>query len=182
MNEKEQILRMLREELKRWRGILDGMSEEELTMAREDGGMPLKDEVAHLWAWQRITRERLEAAIANREPDFSMFPAELAATLEEDDVERINAWIYETNRERAWEDVYDAWHKQFSRIIELAEAMPAKVLTDRGRYGWNRGYSIADTLRFSWEHHHEEHLGPLLARQDAGLPRQSSGSSEESTD
>lgn len=33
---------------------------------------------------------------------------------------------------------------------------------DSNRYPWLKGYALSDVLIGSYDHHHEEHLGPLL--------------------
>ncbi len=165
-DDKQQILATLREEFNRWEELLSGMREEQVTAPRLPDNMSIKDVVAHLYAWQQVSIARLEAALLNREPVFPAAPEGLDLDTE-NDVDRINAWTYETYRDQPWSHVYQAWRAGFLRFMELAEAIPEPDLLEAGRYPWMRGYALADSLHGSYEHHYEhrndDHLEPLLA-------------------
>lgn len=165
MNEKEQILTTLREEYERWEALLAELSEEEITSPQEthDGVLSIKDEIAHLWAWQVRSNARMAAAVEGHEPRFPGWPADLSPESEED-LEAINAWIYQTNRDRPWSDVYHDWQEGFLRLMRLGQAVPEEELLQVGRYPWLKDYALADVLVGSCHHHEEEHLEPLLQR------------------
>jgi hypothetical protein len=80
-----------------------------------------------------------------------------------EDLDQINAWIYETYREQPWSSVHHDWREGFLRFLELGEAIPEKELLEAGRYPWLEGHPLSLVLVSSYEHHHEEHLEPLLA-------------------
>jgi hypothetical protein len=162
MNGKQQILTTLREEFSRWEELLASMSEEQITAPHLPSSLSFKDVIAHLRAWQQRSIARLEAAVLNREPEFPRWPAELDPD-SEDDPAQINAWIYETYREQPWSSVHQDWREGFLRFLELGEAIPEKDLLDAGRYPWMEGQPLSLVLLGSYEHHHEDHLEPLLA-------------------
>jgi hypothetical protein len=162
MNNKKQILTLLKEEFHRWQEVLAGLSEEQITAPHLPAHLSIKDVMAHLWAWQQRSIARLEAALFNREPDFPRWPAGLDPD-SEDDLDQINAWIYETHRDQPWSSVYQAWRDGFLRFLELGEAMPEEDLLQPGRYSWLADHPLSLILVSSYEHHHEEHLEPLLA-------------------
>ncbi len=162
MNDKQHILAMLREEFNRWEELLSGMTEEQITAPRLPANLSIKDVVAHLRAWQQVSIARLEAALLNREPRFPAAPPGLDLDTE-NDVDALNAWIYATYRDQPWSSVYRDWRAGFLRFVELGEAIPEPDLLEPGRYPWLRGYSLADGLLGSYEHHHDDHLEPLLA-------------------
>ncbi len=162
MNDKQHILATLREEYNRWEALLSGMSEEQITATRLPGNMSIKDVIAHLRSWQQVGSARLEAALLDREPVFPAAPEGLDLDTE-NDVDSINAWFYATYRDRPWSSVYHDWRAGFLGFMELAEAIPESVLLEAGRYPWMRGYALADSLLGSYEHHHDDHLEPLLA-------------------
>lgn len=161
MNDKKQILTMLKEEFNRWEELLAGMSEAQIIAPHLPDNLSIKDVIAHLRAWQQRSIARLEAALLNREPEFPDWPAGLDP--EADDVDQINAWIYETYREQPWSRVYRDWREGFLRFLELGEAIPEKDLLEAGRYPWLEGHPLSSILLGSYEHHQEEHLEPLLA-------------------
>jgi hypothetical protein len=123
--------------------------------------MSIKDIVAHLTTWQQINVARFEAARNNKEPEYPKWPPELDLE-SDDDLDKINAWIYETCRKKTWSEVHQEWKDRFLRFLELAEAIPEKDLLEVGRYPWLKEYPLSAVLLGSHEHH-EEHLEPLLA-------------------
>lgn len=161
MNDKSKIIRMLREEFNQWEEFLAGLSEEYITNPQLPGGLSIKDVVAHLWAWQQRSIARLEASLANQEPNYPNWPAELDP--EAEDVDELNDWIYTSYREKPWPEMYRDWRGGFLRLIELGQAIPEKDLFDKEKYPWLEGYSLADVLLGSYEHHHHEHLESLRA-------------------
>jgi hypothetical protein len=159
VNDKAQMIAALREEFDRWEELLAGLSEEQITAPDVFGNWSIKDVVAHLWAWQQLSIARLEAALLDRDPEFSMWPAEYDPWA--DDVDQINAWIHEANRGRPWPDVVRDWRQGFLQFLELAEAVPEVDLLDPDRYSWLKGHPLFLVLLGSYEHHHEDHLEPL---------------------
>ena len=162
MNNKEQLLKMLREELGRWEKLLAGLSEAQLTAGQLADNYSIKDVLAHLRAWQQRSVARMEAAVADKEPIFPQWPEDLDLNSEAD-LDRINDWIYQENRETPWAAVYAGWRDNYLRFVELIEQVPEKDLLAPGRYSWLGDYPLALIVESSYEHHHEEHRGPLLA-------------------
>lgn len=70
MNMKAHILLALKEQFDRWDKLLQSLSEEQITVSRFDDNWSIKDVMAHLWGWQQISIVRVEAAVANREPEW----------------------------------------------------------------------------------------------------------------
>jgi hypothetical protein len=163
MNDKKQIITMLKEEFNRWEELLAGMSEEQISAPHLPSNLSIKDVIAHLRAWQQRSVARLEAALLNREPEFPNWPAELDPD-SEDDLDQVNAWIYKTYHEQPWSSVHRDWREGFLRFLELGEAIPENDLFDAGRYPWMEGRPLSLVLLGSYEHHHEDHLEPLLVR------------------
>ena len=97
----------------------------------------------------------------DREPDFPHWPEDLDP--EAENVDEVNAWIFETYRDKPWPEVYRDWKEGFEHFLELGQAIPEKDLFDSEKYPWLEGYSLSDILLGSYEHHHNEHLENLLA-------------------
>lgn len=159
---KAQILAMLQEEFERWEALLAGLGERRITARVLPGNWSVKDVMAHLRAWQQRSIARLEAALDDREPEFPWEPAE-ADESSEDDPDETNAWIYETYRDQPWPAVYQSWREGFVRFLTLGEAIPEEDLLDPMRYPWLGGQPLSMVLTSSYDHHHQEHLEPLVA-------------------
>jgi hypothetical protein len=159
MNMKGHILTALRDQFEAWEELLRGMSEEQITTALTPSNWTCKDNIAHLMAWQQRSIARIEAAVSKREPDYPKWPEELDPNIE--DVEQINAWIYETYRDQPWSEVHADWKKGFLRFLAIGEKVAEKDLLDSGKYPWMKGIPLAFTLLASYDHH-QEHLEKLM--------------------
>lgn len=161
MNDKQEIIASLREEYNRWEELLAGLSEEQITTRHLPANLSIKDVIGHLRAWQQVTLARLEAALHDREPEL---PDWLAGEDPESDdhLEEFNARIHETYREQPWSSVHQDWRDGFRRVLELGEIIPEKDLLDPEKYPWLEGYPLIVVLTGTHEHHHDDHLQPLL--------------------
>jgi hypothetical protein len=162
MNDKAKLMAELSDLFVRWQDLLASLTEEEVSAPLESSAWSIKDVIAHLWAWQQLSIARLEAALLQREPQFSMWPAELDPE-SEDHLEAINDWIYHANRDRSWSAVHRNWQEGFQRFLWLAQAIPEQDLMDPERYPWLDGYPLQAVLVGSYEHHLDDHLEPLIA-------------------
>ncbi len=160
MTNKTQLITRLRDEFDRWEALLAGLSEAQITARDLPAGLSIKDVVGHLRAWQQISIARMEAAQANREPVYEGWPA---GNPDDQNHEKINAWIHETYRDQPWPSVHRAWREGFVRFLELSEAIPEQTLMTKGLYPWLGEYALAGVLEGSYDHHHEEHYEPLAA-------------------
>jgi hypothetical protein len=162
MNDKQQILTMLKEEFTRWEELLASLSEAQITAPHLPANLSSKDVIAHLRAWQQVSIARLEAAQLNQEP---VFPNWLAGLDPESEADRdqFNARIYETYHQQPWSRVHQDWRDGFLRFLKLGEAMPENDLLATEKYPWLKGYALFAVLQGSYEHHHDDHLEPLLA-------------------
>lgn len=161
MNAQSPILTNLRQEFDHWQDLLAGLSEEQLTARALPDNQSIQDVLAHLWAWLQISIARLEAAVADREPVYPDWVA--GEDLFAEDVDRLNARIGQIYRRQPWAAVYQDWRAGFGRFLQLAEAIPEADLHDAEKYPWLRGYPLLEVLEGAYEHHHQDHLEPLLA-------------------
>lgn len=163
MKDKQQILTTLRAEFDHWEAFLSRLREEQITSPyapEKPYNRSVKDVLAHLMFWQKRTIARLKAAQEHQEPDFSQWPTDLDPEAEED-LDQVNTWIYENTHDQTWEDVHREWREGFLRLLAIGETIPENDLRTQDRYSWLPGYSLADVLLASCEHH-QEHREPLL--------------------
>ena len=162
MNSKLEILAMLQEEFDRWEEVLNNLSAEQITAPNFISNWSIKDTLAHLMAWQTRSIARLEAARMKKDPEFPRWPVEPEPD-PGDNSDEINAWIYETYHDQPWSSIHPAWSAGFQRFLELGQVIPEKDLLDPKRYAWMEGQPLLVVLQSSYEHHHIDHLQPLLA-------------------
>ncbi len=157
--DKQQVIDMLNAEFNRWQTIIASMSEADITTPLKTSHWTTKDVVAHLWAWQQRTAARLDAGLRNHKPIFPDWPEQFDPEIEAEP-DDLNAWIYETNRDRSWSSVYTDWQTQFMHIIELTEAISEKNLLDPQRFAWMDGQPLS-LIPIGTCEHHAEHRGWL---------------------
>ena len=162
MTMKGHILAALREQFEAWEATLARLGEAAIIARPGPSAWSVKDEIAHLWAWQERTLARLEAARLDREPHYPLWPAD-ANDESEDVTERINAWIFETNRDRTWPVIRQEWRERFLGILETGNEISERDLLDSDRYPWLNGHALAAFLLATYDHH-QEHLQTLGAR------------------
>ncbi len=162
MNMKSHILAALREQLEAWEATLARLGEAAIVARAVPSDWSIKDELAHLWAWQQRTLARVEAARLDREPEFPAWPFDPNDESEKG-TERINTWIHETNRDLPWSSVHQNWRDCFLRVLDAAERITERDLLDSGRYAWLNGHAIAVFLLGTYDHH-QEHFEKLSAR------------------
>ena len=159
---KTHILAALREEFDQWEWVLADLSETQITAVPNPPTLSIKDEIAHLWAWQQLSIARMEAAPHDVEPQMPQWLLN-ADPENEENTDQINARIYELYRDRSWTEVYRQWRTGFLQLLKIGEAIPESALLDASRYVWLRGYRLCDVLIGTYDHHHE-HLKELVAR------------------
>ena len=162
MNDKTQMLTMLKEKFNDWEELLANLNEAQITARQLPGNWSIKDVMAHLMAWQQLSIARLEAALHDRELVLPAWPEELDPE-PEGEPDELNAWFYESYRDQPWSTVYQAWRDGFLRFLELAEAISEQDLLEAGKYPWLEDYPLMAVLQGSYEHHHQDHFEPLSA-------------------
>lgn len=161
MNMKDHILAALREQLDRWRDLLDSLCDEQIAAPQFDLGWSIKDVIVHLWAWQQISVARMVAGAYDREPELPPWLAGVDWDWE-GDPDQTNNQIHDTFHEMLWPEVYRNWKEGYLKLIESGEVIPERELLDGDGYPWLNGYSLAFVL-VALYNHHQEHLDKLNA-------------------
>lgn len=166
---KTHMLAALREVFAQWENVLAELNETQLTTPPQPGEFSIKDELAHLWAWQQRSIARMEAGLKGGEPQMPAWWPDATVTragtttAHEDETDQVNARIYAAYRDRPWSEVYTQWQAGFRQFLAVSEQIAEPALLDASRYAWLSGYSLADVLLGSYDHH-QEHLEKLVAR------------------
>jgi len=152
---KSQLLAELNNENASWEALLADIGEANMTQPEVAGGWSIKDIVAHLTGWRRRTVRRFQATL-NHEPNFPpLWPSELQ------DDDEINAWMYESNRDRPLADVLSDSREVFQQLVNAIDAFSDDELQDPQRIEWLEGEPLNGAFVFS--HFHEEHEPDMRA-------------------
>ncbi|MBE0697747.1 MAG: ClbS/DfsB family four-helix bundle protein [Anaerolineaceae bacterium] len=155
---KEHVLSALREQFERWEALLAGLSEAQVSAPLPSSEWSIKDNLAHLWAWQQRSIARMEAALYDREP---VYPAWRQGADPDVDTERTNAWIYAACRDLPWAKMHQDWREGFLHFLEAANRITERDLLDSSKYPWMDGRPLVLSLLASYDHH-QEHYEKLL--------------------
>lgn len=159
---KRHIVAALREQLGQWEELLAGLAEEQIAAPHGAEGWSIKDEIAHLWAWQQRTVARMAAALDGGEPQFPSWPDALDPEIS-GAPDELNAWLYQRSRGRPWAEVHADWRAGFEQLLRQAEQLPEPSLLDSTRYPWMEDRPLALVLLATYDHH-QEHYDVTSAR------------------
>ncbi len=159
MNMKEHILTALMEQLTRWEKLIAGLTEGQIRTRLSPSEWTPKDVLAHLMTWQKRSIARLEAAQAEREPEFPRWVPEMDPDSALD-TDVTNEWIYNTYKNELWPKIYKDWKEGFLHFLDLAEGISERDLLDESRYPWMGERPLALVLVASYDHH-QEHFDKL---------------------
>ena len=157
---KSELLKWLQEEYRQWEAFLDQIGPARMDQPGVNGDWSMKDIVAHLTGWQRRVVARLQAAQRSEPEPPPPWPAHLEA---EDD---INAWIYESNRDRSVREVLSDTQHVFQQLLAVIEGLPDDVRVEHIEPAF---YLVwLDGQRFLtgefFDHFHDDHEPDIRAR------------------
>lgn len=150
---KQQAIKQLQTQFQKWNNLLSQLSETQ-TKAMLYENRTIKDDLAHLWEWQRITVSRLEAALNNHEPHLDWIPIEFSTDIDAH-TQQYNEHIFKTNQAKTWHQTYQAWKSTFQLVINLSRKILEKDLVKPGKYPWLDGYPLMAVLEGTYNHHLE---------------------------
>ena len=153
---KSELLDWLQEEHQGWEAFLDQIGEARMEKPGVAGDWTMKDIVAHLTGWNRWLVLRLQAA-QRGEPEP---PPPWSAHAQTED--EINAWIYESNRERSLREVLDEMQEVHQLLLAFIEDLPDDVRIERDwRLVWLGDQRFPAGEFF--DHFHDDHEPDIRA-------------------
>ena len=164
---KTELLDWLQEEYQKFEAFLDQIGETRMNQPGVAGDWSTKDIVAHLTGWQPRLTSNIQAAQRGEPEPPAPWPTHIQ---EEDD---INAWIYESNRERSVSEVLDESRRVFQEFLAVIEGLPDDIRIEEIKH--DRTYYVVwvNDQRFPagefFDHFHDDHepdVRAWLAKQD----------------
>jgi hypothetical protein len=150
-------VRGLREDLER---VVAEAGAERVEQPGSFDELSFKDVIAHLTSWRHTTAARLEAGLRGGEPVFP-WPADLS---EDHNLEEINRWFYETNRDKPLAEVLSESRATFERVERAIAALPEDDLFTPSRFPWLEGYTLGPAVvHGTYEHYHIDHEPAIRA-------------------
>lgn len=129
---KAELLIWLQAEYGKWEALLDQIGPARMEKPGVNGDWSMKDIVAHLTGWNRRLVNHVQAA-QRGEPEP---PPPWPAHLKSDD--EINAWIYETYRERSFREVLEETRQVHQQLLAVIERLPDDVRVETVKPAYHR--------------------------------------------
>jgi hypothetical protein len=151
---KGQVLAAIERERADWETLLAEVGEARMLEPGAMGEWTFKDLVAHLTGWRARSLQRLEAVAKGQPEPPPPWPA-----ASESDVDEINDWLYEVNRDRLLGEVIGESRESFARLAEIIQLLPDAVLSDPERIPSLEGQALGPAIVSGdyFGHLHEEH-------------------------
>jgi hypothetical protein len=161
--QKSELISWLQDQIRQWHAFLDEFGRDRLEQPGVTGPWSMKDVAAHMTGWNRRLVAYLEAAKRGLPHPPPPWPADL----KEDD--EINAWIYESNRDRPLQEILDETDQVLQQVVASIEGLPDDIRIETVVGGSGREYYlvwIGDTRYPAGEffdHFHDDHEPDLRA-------------------
>lgn len=161
MMTKPQLLETLRTRRAEWDALLASVGEERMTQPGAAGHWSVKDIVSHVTAYERWLVEWLTAASQNT------FPA--PSPLDDADVERRNARVYELTRKMSSLDVMNDARQTFAELLEIIKALPDEYFDNPQsaewfmKPYWSKMKTVPAAVINLSADHYEEHIPSIKA-------------------
>jgi hypothetical protein len=159
---KSELLDWLQAENRQWEALLAQIGPERMEQGGVVGYWSIKNIVAHLTPDNQRLIAQLQAAQRSEPEPPPPWPAHLQA---DDD---INAWIYETQRERPARDILAESQQVFQQLLATVEGLPDDVRIETVHQGprayyfvWLGGQRLQPGYFF--DHFHDDHESDIRA-------------------
>lgn len=145
--DRAQILDDIRRDYVRLDTLLGTLSEDQLTTPNVNDSWSVKDNIAHLSAWHRRLIANLQAVKERRKPPDLW---------ESDDLDEVNAIIYQQNKDRSLTDVQAELHATYRDVVALIESMSNEELNRP--LDWLDGQPVSVSIAGNTYGHYQEHI------------------------
>ncbi|MFN2543107.1 MAG: DinB family protein [Actinomycetota bacterium] len=147
----DDFLNRIRSERARLDEVLSRIPDDSMTTA-PDGGWSVKDQLAHLAAWQQMALMRLTGG------DQDAVLGWTAEETRDKDIDAVNDRVFELNRDRSLEDVRGEFRGSFDQLCAAVERLDDAELTSLWLPGSPDRGTREQMIAANTFEHYEEHL------------------------
>ncbi|MDQ2886854.1 MAG: ClbS/DfsB family four-helix bundle protein [Chloroflexota bacterium] len=137
--------------------LLAPLSEEQMLASELNDGWSVKDNIAHITSWHRRLLELLQAAERRRAP------AQIPGTLDDAEVDQINARFYQENKALALNAVLQQFRTTYIQVVAAIQALSDEDLTSTQRFDWLQGETLWQVVEGDTYGHYQEHTEIIQA-------------------
>lgn len=143
--------------------VLASMGDEEKVAPLLQDGWSVKDSLAHLVAWEKMTMDWLARSLQGE--DVKRFiPGYIYETPAEQEpvMQALNTHLFEQNRSRALDEVMRDFRAAHRAILDFVSKMDERDIFDPNRFAWRQGSPAFDLIAGNTFEHYAEHQGWIL--------------------
>jgi len=138
----------------KFEALLAPLSEEQMTTPTVNGTWSIKDNIAHLTAWQGYVLEQLQGVIDGKEP-----PEFMPGLTTEDE---INERVYQENRNRPLAEVLADLRASYQRVLATVQSLSEENMNTP--FPWSKSGNPAWLLIAGNTYEHYEEHGNIIRR------------------
>jgi hypothetical protein len=124
-----------------------------------DEGWSVQDSLAHISAWENMTMDRIAIYRHGEKPTAWLEGFVISENDSADQIEKINAHLFEKNKNRALDDVLQDFRAAFQRTVETVEALTEQEIFDPDYFPVRDHHPLLNVIAGDTYAHYDEHLG-----------------------
>ena len=159
---KSELVRALEKAIEGWEKLVVSLSPEEISERWMPSGWSVKDTLAHLSTWQMRDSAMLESFIDDRPPSLPDWPVVPDEQESQESIDRVNAWVFELNRDKPWDVVHREWRENYEHFVDLIRSIPEEELMPGGRLEVANFLEPFEYLPGEYDDHHTKHRALVL--------------------
>jgi hypothetical protein len=152
---KTQLVELIRAEHLNFDGLIQGLSEAEVTAPGVEADWSIKDIAAHLMFWQQRAIFFLECVRDGWQPEKDRWSV--------GSIDERNEMNYQAHKNRPVADVLAEMHETQAKLVRLVEATSEQDLVASGRFEFLAGTVLIDRISGETYQHYQEHSENLRA-------------------
>lgn len=148
------------QDMTRW---LAALSDDEKTAPILNEGWSVKDSLAHLIDWEKMTLDWLARSLHGEEVKRFVEGFQYNTEAEREAVmEKLNTHLYEQNKNRPLQEVMQDFRATHRAIFDFVAQMNDDDIFDPNRFAWRNGSPAFDMLAGNTYEHYDEHRQWIL--------------------
>ncbi|OQY82874.1 MAG: hypothetical protein B6D41_17760 [Chloroflexi bacterium UTCFX4] len=160
---KQELLREIERAHQDMMRFLAALSDDEKTAPILNEGWSVKDSLAHLIDWEKMSLDWLARSLRGEEVKRFVQGFQYETEAEREAVmEKLNTHLFEQNKNRALDDVLQDFRATHRAIFNFVAQMNENDIFDPNRFAWRNGSPAFDMLAGNTFEHYDEHRQWIL--------------------
>jgi len=148
------------QDMTRW---LAALSDDEKTAPILNEGWSIKDSLAHLIDWEKMTLDWLARSLQGEQVKRFVEGYQYDTEAEREAVmEKLNTHLYEQNKNRPLQEVMQDFRATHRAMFDFVAQMNENDIFDPQRFAWRNGSPAFDMLAGNTYEHYDEHRQWIL--------------------